>query len=263
MPRPDSIPDFNRAASTYADAARIQGLVADDLLNLLPEINPPERILEAGCGSGLLTEKLVRRFPESRVDAFDAALRMVAEVRRRFPAHSRVHAFVADMRKLRRTSRYDLVISSSAIHWLHPMPPGLRRLAAALRPGGLFAAAMMTEGTLTELHATRKRIAPEKQPPGLPAVSDILEAFQSAGLNTIRVETVEYRSRHESADALLAALKAMGVTGGRFSRGAAPLSRGEIRRLVRDYESVYREPDGDVRATWCAVLILATLQMAT
>ena len=57
---------FAKAASTYEDQAAIQHIVADELLtSLYPLVAaPPSSILEVGCCTGLLTRRLLERFPD-------------------------------------------------------------------------------------------------------------------------------------------------------------------------------------------------------
>lgn len=248
---------FDRAAAEYHAAAGIQARVADQLMADLPA-GEPGRILEIGCGSGLLTGRLVARYPDSRVDAMDLSSGMLREAVRRLASASLVNFFAADVRRLRRRACYDLAVSSSALHWAVPLETSIRRIAAALAPGGWFAAALMTEGTLGELRRLRAELFPLNLPPEeLPTRDDAYRAVRASGLRQISVRELSFESGHESAGAFLGELHATGVTGGRLSAGVRPLTRGELERLKARYQALYGDRNGRVRAGWRAVIVRA------
>ena len=90
------------------------------------------RVLDAGCGAGLLTAKLGRRVPY--VDAVDRDAGMVQ--RARLAAGPGVFVRQADLlTDPLPEAAYDAVVSLSALHHL-PLGAALPRLATALRPGG-------------------------------------------------------------------------------------------------------------------------------
>lgn len=89
-----------------------------------------------GCGAGDLAARLAARV--RHVEALDSDPTMIALARRRVPPN--VECVVADvMQHPLSPASYDAVVSMSALHHL-PLAPALERLAAALRPGGVFAA---------------------------------------------------------------------------------------------------------------------------
>ena len=93
------------------------------------------RVLDVGCGAGQLAAKLATR--SEHVDAVDRSLAMVEQARRAVPAN--VRCIVADvLDEPLPESAYDAIVSMSALHHM-PLDEALRRLAAALRPGGVLA----------------------------------------------------------------------------------------------------------------------------
>ena len=81
---------FDAAAATYDKHSAIQWSVARRLLWEIEKGPAPKRILEIGCGTGLLTEQLRERFPAAEVHALDISAAMVARARERWRGAARV-----------------------------------------------------------------------------------------------------------------------------------------------------------------------------
>ena len=91
-----------------------------------------QRVLDAGCGAGLLAAKLGRRVPQ--VDAVDRDAVMVDRARRA-AARGVVVRHADLLTDSLPEGAYDAVVSVSVLHHL-PLTAALPRLATALRPGG-------------------------------------------------------------------------------------------------------------------------------
>lgn len=93
------------------------------------------KLLEVGCGSGAFAARIAQR--AEHVDALDRATSMIEAARQRAP--STVTCVRADAVKDPLPGEgYDAIVSLSALHHM-PLQEALRRLAAALRPGGILA----------------------------------------------------------------------------------------------------------------------------
>jgi trans-aconitate 2-methyltransferase len=128
-------------AATYDRVSGPQlrwGLTVLDRLELAGD----ERVLDAGCGSGRVTEHLLTRLPRGRVVALDASEAMLAEARRRLAPHlERVDLVHADLgRPLPIDLPVDAALSTAVFHWVPDHGALFRNLAAVLRPGGRLVA---------------------------------------------------------------------------------------------------------------------------
>src|SRR5439155_14323813 len=106
-------------AATYdriADPMTRWGAAVVDRLQLAGD----ERVLDAGCGSGRVTELLLGRLPRGQVIALDASLAMVEEAQRRLtPFGNRVTFVVADLLEpLPIDAAVDGVLSTATFHWI-------------------------------------------------------------------------------------------------------------------------------------------------
>ncbi|HEY7456927.1 MAG TPA: methyltransferase domain-containing protein [Solirubrobacterales bacterium] len=102
------------------------------------DLRGDESALDAGCGSGKVTEKLLERLPEGRLLAVDGSEAMVAKARQRLG--ERVGYLVADLAELELDEPVELVFSTATFHWILDHERLFARLHAALRPGGRLVA---------------------------------------------------------------------------------------------------------------------------
>jgi trans-aconitate 2-methyltransferase len=98
-------------------------------------------VLDAGCGSGRVTEDLLARLPEGRVIALDVSPAMLAEARARLGSDRRVEFVQADLMKpLPVAGPVDAVLSTTVFHLVPDHDTMFRNLAAVMRPGGQLVA---------------------------------------------------------------------------------------------------------------------------
>ena len=241
---------FSRAAADYDRLTGVQRLVAERLAGLLDTLPAPAQILEIGCGTGHFTRVLRRQFPAAHIQATDIAVGMIARARAAVP-DAAVTWTVADARHDLPRAGFDLIAASSSLHWLTPLEPLFARLHRRLHRGGHLVFALMRDGSLRELQEARRRVAPHKEPRArLVATTEVTRALAGAGFALEVLQEQVSVQRHRDAATFLADLHRQGVTGGDFSRGRAPLTRGEIKALGADYDANFPHPDGGVRSTY-------------
>ena len=128
-------------ARTYDRVADPMARWGATVLDRLP-LAGDERVLDAGCGSGRVTELLAARLPRGRVVALDGSPSMVGAARERLAAFAdRIEYVVADLgRPLPLEGLVDAVLSTATFHWVPDHDALFANLAAVLRPGGRLVA---------------------------------------------------------------------------------------------------------------------------
>jgi SAM-dependent methyltransferase len=101
--------------------------------------------LDLACGTGSITARLLRRFPEARSTGVDLDPALLTIARGTFAGDDRADFVTADLKDPAWTGRlphgaYDAVLTATALHWLHS--DSLRilygQLAGLVRPGGVL-----------------------------------------------------------------------------------------------------------------------------
>jgi trans-aconitate 2-methyltransferase len=113
-----------------------------------------ETVLDAGCGSGRVTETLLERVPRGRVIALDASASMLEAARGRLApaiADGRVELVLGDLLELEPQQPVDAIISTATFHWIADHDQLFGRLRTALRAGGQLAAQCGGEGNVKVL----------------------------------------------------------------------------------------------------------------
>jgi trans-aconitate 2-methyltransferase len=95
-----------------------------------------ETAIDAGCGTGKITELLLQYLPDGTVLAVDASAAMVEAARERFAGDGRVRVEQQDLVQLQVERPVDLVFSTATFHWIQDHERLFGQLAWALKPGG-------------------------------------------------------------------------------------------------------------------------------
>jgi trans-aconitate 2-methyltransferase len=129
---------------------------AGRVLERLP-LRGDEAVLDAGCGSGRVTQLLLDRLPRGHVVAVDSAQSMVDHARAALDP-SRATVLRADLAELELDEPVDAAFSNAAFHWVPDHDALFARLHAALRPGGPLVAQCGGKGNVERLHAAAREV---------------------------------------------------------------------------------------------------------
>jgi trans-aconitate 2-methyltransferase len=143
-------------ASTYDRISDPMTRWGRDVLTRLDPA-PNDTVLDAGCGTGRVTEMLLGRVPAGRVVALDASPSMVAQARRRLEPHAeRVRVVEGDLLALAPGTLggwapVDAVFSTATFHWVLYHDRLFANIAGVLRPGGRLVAQCGAAGNITRV----------------------------------------------------------------------------------------------------------------
>ncbi len=235
---------FDAAAGSYDAHSAAQRHAAQRLVErLVPLGLPPRpRILEIGCGTGHLTERLARHFPGAHILATDIAPAMVAACQARLNHSPRIRFNLMDGCRPANADFYDLVCGNLVAQWFDDLPGTCARLAAQLAPGGTLLLSLPGAETFREWKAAHARLDLTAGTQPLPTQAACRAALPP-GDN--RVDTEYWIDHPTNGLAFLRGLRAIGAD--TAAAGHTPLAPAQLRRVLRElgqqpsltYELIY------------------------
>ncbi|MBB3966238.1 class I SAM-dependent methyltransferase [Rhizobium metallidurans] len=155
----------------------------------------------------------------------------------------------------------NLVIAPLSLHLTNDTPGVFIQIRRALRPDGLFLAAIPGSGTLQELRevllATEIEMTGGASPRVIPFadVRDVGGLMQRAGFALPVIDAETYTVRYDSIFPLMRDLRAMGMANPLAERSGKPLTRAFFLRAAELYAERYSDPDGRIRATFSIIYV--------
>ncbi len=227
--------------------------VADDLIERLAVVKRRFPLaLEIGSPLPHLADRLVATGQVDRVVRLDRLPGALA---------GSPHAAIAgdeEMLPLAPAS-LDLVVSVLALELVNDLPGVLLQVRRALKPDGLFLAALLAGDTLIELREALTEAEIEATGGASPRVAPFADIralgglLQRAGFALPVVDQDRLTIRYGDALGLMRDLRAMGATSVLAERARKPLGRPVLMRAVAAYGERSSDPDGRVRATFDVV----------
>ncbi|MCP3796328.1 malonyl-ACP O-methyltransferase BioC [Paenibacillus sp. CH40] len=274
---------FNHsAAGLYDTHAHVQRTMADMLAEFLmqqtnADISNKLSMLEIGCGTGILTEILVNRWPHSSITALDIAPAMILTAEQRVlstanPAGSNdrpssdIHFLLADVEVWAANtpaSSFDLIVSSACFQWLSQPQQTLNYLYRLLRPGGVLAFATFGPGTFHELHTAFEEVyraedmMPQRHGLSFQSANQWKDSLTTAGFSNIQYKCKLLTKEYASPRDFLLSVKALGASTSEAVISGSLGSRRLFTSLYKEYEDRFSTPEG-VAATYDIILIQAS-----
>ena len=153
----------------------------------------------------------------------------------------------------------NLVLSPLSLHLVNDTPGTLVRIRRALKPDGLFLAAIPGAGTLAELRdvllAAEAELMGGASPRVIPFadVRDIGALLQRAGFALPVVDVETYTVRYDSLFPLMRDIRAMGMANPLTGRSRRPVPRALFLRAAELYAERYSDADGRIRASFSII----------
>ncbi|MGV8943710.1 malonyl-ACP O-methyltransferase BioC [Thermomonas sp.] len=264
---------FSRSAASYAAAAQLQHRVEARLLESLDYLDdpalkrePPQRVLDLGCGTGSAAIAMQKRWPKAQVLAMDIALPMLQQARlgsSRWDA-SRWNPFVrtpqavcADARALPLADgSVDVLFSNLCLQWVDDLDAVLSGFRRVLKPGGLLLVSTFGPETLWEL---RDAFASADDRPHVSPFGDIAgfgDALVRASFHQPVIERDVDMTHYPDLPSLMRELRAIGATNALHSRRQTLTGRARFSAAANAYDSL-RGDDGRLPATWEIISAMA------
>ena len=142
-----------------------------------------ETVLDAGAGTGRVSEMVLERLPRGHLIAVDGSQSMAQRARERLPA-DRVSVICSDLLTLELPEPVDAVISTATFHWILDHDALFARTRALLREGGQFVAQCGGEGNIARVRSIGEAVS--SRPAFREHLAAIGEFWHYAGVEATR-----------------------------------------------------------------------------
>ncbi len=207
----------------------------EDLLTVLaPQAG--DRIVDLGCGSGQLTEKIAAS--GAHAIGIDYSPDMIAQARINYPAarYTNLEFRLADATSFMLDPSADAVFSNAALHWVKDQSAAIAAIARALKPGGRFIAELGGRGNIGAIMESLGTIlggaAEEKSPWNFPSICEYARLLESNGFV---LRSAMLFDRPTPVDGAAGMEDWLEMFGGVFFSGMAAAEKDERRKAVADH----------------------------
>ncbi|MFM1731039.1 methyltransferase domain-containing protein [Prescottella soli] len=151
----DAMADWD--GERYAQVSDLQRAMATRAIEGL-DLHPDDHLLDVGCGDGYVTRLLAARLTAGYAVGVDASPRMITKAATS-GAGGRAWFLIADARHLPLRSRFDVVVSFNALHWVPEQRQTLASIADVTRPGGRVLVQVVCAGERPSLESVAMDVA--------------------------------------------------------------------------------------------------------
>lgn len=175
----------------------------EGLIELL-DPKPGEKILDLGCGTGQLTQKIADRGAE--VLGLDASPEMIGQARQNYP---QLRFVLDDAASMKFDREFDAVFSNAALHWMLDARAVAEAVAHALPSSGRFVAELGGKGNIAQIESAIQSVAGRHygdQPPRkrtfYPSVGEYASLLETCGLEVRTAQLFDRPTPLEGADGM-------------------------------------------------------------
>lgn len=204
-------------------------------------------VLELG-GHGVMAKRLMARRGGQTVVSSDISLRMARQAPLPVVADEEFLPF--------KPASLDAVVSNLALHWVNDLPGALLQIRHALKPDGLFLAALLGGESLKELREALMAAELEVTGGASPRVSPFLDMrdmgalLQRAGFALPVADSDTITVDYANPLKLMQDLRGMGASNAVHNRLMKPTRRGVILEAAKVYQEKFGDGAGRVPATF-------------
>jgi malonyl-CoA O-methyltransferase len=222
---------FSQSAHLYEDEAVIQREAAARFEAWLARFGdvPPKHVVEIGCGTGFLTQRLRARYPGCFITATDLAPSMVERCREAMQDHPGNQFVVCDGRQAVFDPVPDWIVSTMCFQWFDPLKEVLEHHLAQC---DVLAFSIMLDGSFS---AWRRAHEALNLVPGLhscPNYDALLQTCLQLGASEVKSDRIWLQQHHPDGRSFARSLRAIGADEPRS--GHVPVNLKPVLRLLED-----------------------------
>ncbi len=241
--------NFSKGAAAYDELAACQRHAARKLANIIiartQGMDSPRKVIELGCGTGFLTEKLFSTFTASEFTVTDISDAMLGRCRDKTSGLkvSKRHFIPCDFDRTIPEGGYDMIVSGMSFQWSSDLEKLASSLHSHLRPGGMLFLSMLIEPTFGSLKKTFKELEIRYPGPEFRTESQIRKIF--SGFSRVNFIAETYSEKHRGTAGFLKHLNRIGAG----NPGGERIPAGNLRKIISSHDGKHSF-DGLVEAEY-------------
>lgn len=258
---------FNHAAVSYDEAAVLQKLVAthvDERLDLV--LVEPKTILDVGAGTGILTSKLVQRYPGAKVLGLDLSHNMLEKAQQNLarPGWKGLPSFLSNALGLTKPgaqlinadanhipladASVDLIVTNLMLQWCDDLDKVFQEFRRVLKPEGLLMLTTFGPDTLKELRQAWSKVDGQEHVNTFIDMHDIGDALIRNGFGQPVMDVEHFTLTYEKPIGVLKDLKAIGATNATETRQHGLMGKQRFTQMLEAYDQ--QRQNGLIPATY-------------
>lgn len=241
---------FSRAAERYDEVAVLQREIGQRLLERLElMLIEPRVILDIGCGTGVATAQLAKRYKKAHIIALDFAFPMLLQTRKRGSWLRRPRCVCADLEQLPfADNSIDLIYSNASLQWSTDLGRTFDEFMRVLRPGGLVTFTTFGPDTLKELRMAWEGVDGGSHVSQFMDMHDVGDALVTSRFDDAVMDVDRMVLTYDQVDGLMQDLKVLGAHNVNRDRQRGLTGKNRMAAMRMAYEQFRR--DGRLPASY-------------
>jgi len=237
---------FDKAATSYDAAAVLQQEVANRLVDRMDLMSmKPGSILDAGTGTGFISQLLAERYPKAKITALDIAFNMLKQSKNKRSFKQRwnkqFHYVNAEVENLPfADASLELVISGLTFQWCQNLPKVFKEIRRVLAPGGLLMFSTFGPDTLKELRQSWAEVDDLPHVNMFADMHDVGDALLKSGFADPVMDMEMLTVTYEDIKTVMRDLKQIGAHNVMQGRSHQVTGKNKLKKMMQAYEQ-YRQ----------------------
>ena len=233
---------FDKAASSYDAAAVLQKEVASRLVERMDVMSmKPLSILDAGSGTGFVSQLLAERFPKAKITALDLAFNMLKQSKNKRSFKQRwnkqfnyVNAEVENLPFA--DASVELIISGLTLQWCQDLPKVFKEFKRVLVPGGLLLLSSFGPDTLKELRQSWAEVDDVPHVNAFADMHDVGDALLQSGFADPVMDMEMLTVTYKDVKTVMRDLKQIGAHNVMQGRSHNITGKTKLQKMIQAYE---------------------------
>lgn len=233
---------FEKSAPSYDAAAVLQQEVARRLVERMEYMSmKPVSILDAGAGTGFVSQLLAARYPKAKITALDLAFNMLKQSKHKRTFKQRwnkqflyVNAEVENLPFA--DASVELVISGLTLQWCQDLPKVFKEFKRILAPGGLLLFSSFGPDTLKELRQSWAEVDDVPHVNAFADMHDVGDALMQSGFADPVMDMEMITVTYQDVKKVMRDLKQIGAHNVMHGRSHNITGKDKIQKMIQCYE---------------------------